>query len=137
VTIEPETVSLEQSLNLLGITRAQLVDIGILVGTDFNEGIKGIGPKTALKLLREHGTLEEVLKQKSLEIPHYEEIRKIFLEPRVTDEYTLHWGEVDTAKVKELLCEKYGFGEGGVDKALDKLQKFKSALAQKSLDQWF
>jgi len=71
IDVVPETVELNQALKELGITREQLVDIGILVGTDFNpEGIKGMGPKTALKLIKEHGSLENALPHiKNAEVP--------------------------------------------------------------------
>ena len=53
VDVIPETVSLEDVLSLNGVTREQLIDIGILLGTDFNpEGFQGIGPATALKLIK-------------------------------------------------------------------------------------
>src|SRR2546429_7794984 len=42
------------------ITREQLIDLAILIGTDFNEGIKGIGPKKALKLVSEFGSIENM-----------------------------------------------------------------------------
>jgi flap endonuclease-1 len=62
IDVVPETVELNHVLKELGITHEQLVDIGILVGTDFNpKGVKGMGPKTALKLIKEHGTLENAL----------------------------------------------------------------------------
>jgi len=60
--VQPETVELSRVLGELNVTHEQLIDIGILVGTDFNpDGVKGIGPKTALKLIQQHGTLEKVL----------------------------------------------------------------------------
>src|SRR3989440_12078856 len=52
----PELIKLSENLALLGISREQLVDLAILVGTDFNQGVKGIGPKTALKLVREYNS---------------------------------------------------------------------------------
>ncbi|MEM3824316.1 MAG: flap endonuclease-1, partial [Candidatus Bathyarchaeia archaeon] len=59
IEVEPEVIELEQVLKECGITHEQLIDVGILVGTDFNpEGIKGLGPKTALKLIKEYGSLE-------------------------------------------------------------------------------
>ena len=81
-TIHPELINLDINLRLLGITREQLIDIAILVGTDYNEKVPGIGPKTALKLILKHGSLEEVEKAKGTKfIFPYEEIRTIFLNP--------------------------------------------------------
>src|SRR5262249_58160086 len=58
--ITPELIDVNRMLSALEITREQLVDVGILVGTDFNPGIKGIGPKKALALVREHGSIERM-----------------------------------------------------------------------------
>src|SRR3989338_2847014 len=56
-TVKPEMISLSETLNNLGITHEQLIILSILVGTDYNiGGVKGIGPKKALKLIKEHGT---------------------------------------------------------------------------------
>lgn len=64
VEVFPEVIELQYVTQLLNVTLPQLVDIGILIGTDFNpDGVKGIGPKTALKLITEHGELEKVLPQ--------------------------------------------------------------------------
>jgi len=46
--LKPELIVLEEFLSEIGLTREQLIDLAILIGTDFNDGIKGIGPKTAL-----------------------------------------------------------------------------------------
>ena len=68
------------------LTLEQLsADVGILIGTDFFNpgGIPGIGPKTALKLIRENGRLEEIEKIKdNLKDVPYQQIREIFLDPR-------------------------------------------------------
>src|SRR3989304_3021408 len=62
VDVVPEVVELANVLKERGITYEQLIDVAILIGTDFNpDGIKGLGPKTALKLIKEHGTLENTL----------------------------------------------------------------------------
>jgi flap endonuclease-1 len=74
VEVVPEVVELEQVLKELRITHEQLIDVGILVGTDFNpEGVKGLGPKTALKLIKEYGSLENALpylKMRSSQLNH-------------------------------------------------------------------
>src|SRR5256712_8236340 len=58
--IVPETIELDRLLDGWGINREGLVDLAMLVGTDFNEGIKGIGPKKALALVRRHGRIENM-----------------------------------------------------------------------------
>jgi len=54
------------------------------VGTDYNKGIKGIGPKKALKLIKKHGRIEDVLCELKMEIKNLPEIKSLFLEPDVT-----------------------------------------------------
>jgi len=54
-------MDLAATLDDLGFDRQGLVDAAMLCGTDFNEGVRGIGPKTAVKAVREHGDLWGVL----------------------------------------------------------------------------
>lgn len=123
IKIVPELVELEEMLAELGITREQLVDLGILVGTDYNPtGVKGLGPKTSLKLVREYGSLEKLLPVlKNAEFPADPlEIRKIFLNPRITSDYTLTWKLPDVEGVVQFLCHERDFNEERVRKALEK-----------------
>jgi len=141
IEVIPETVELEQALKELGITHEQLVDVGILVGTDFNpEGVKGIGPKTALKLIKEHGSLEKLLPTlKEAEFPvDPQRIREIFLHPRVTDNYRLEWREPDVEGVVNFLCRERDFSEERVRKAMEKItESLKKAKGKVTLETWF
>jgi flap endonuclease-1 len=110
--------------------------MGILVGTDFNEGIKGIGPKKALKLIKEHGTLEDVLKEKEWEINNHEAVRSIFLEPKVTDEYDLSTHKLEKNKIVEMLVSEFEFSEARVQSAIQKVEKMEKTRAQTSLENW-
>lgn len=134
--VEPEEVNLEQALASLEITREQLVDIAIMVGTDFNEGIKGIGPKKGLKLIKKHETLEKVMEEKEFSIEDFEEVRNIFLEPDVTDKYEISLGNIDHQNVMKLLVDDYDFSESRVQSALEKVKIKRKSEAQKKLDQW-
>ena len=135
--VKPEMVVLDDVLRDLGISREQLVDLAILVGTDFNEGIKRVGPKTALKLVKKYGSLAAVLKAKGWDIPVWKEVRQIFLSPEVTDDYTLKWGEVDEEGVVRFLCDERDFSEDRVRNALKKVRAFRGASGQRSLEDWF
>ncbi len=138
VEIEPEIIYLDKLLESLKITREQLIDIGILVGTDYCEGVKGVGPKTALKLVKQYGGAEAALKSlgKSLEIKP-SEIREIFLNPNVSDDYVLEWREPDYDGVKEMLCGEHDFSEERVEKALNELKNaFQKQRGVTSLDAW-
>lgn len=136
VDVGIEEISAENVLHSLEITKEQLIAIGILVGTDYNSGIKGIGPKKALKLIKKHGNLENVLKAIGEKIEHYDEIRNIFMSPEVTNNYKLQWYEINGGKVKEFLCKEYSFSEERVENALKKLQVPKEEKMQKSLEEW-
>jgi len=84
-------MDLAATLDDLGFDRQGLVDAAMLCGTDFNEGVRGIGPKTAVKAVREHGDLWGVLDARGVEIPNAEAIRELFMDPPATDV------DVDTA----------------------------------------
>lgn len=91
--VYPELIDLEKFLDHLGINREQLIDLGILVGTDFNDGMKGVGPKTALKLVREHGRIEEMPSDIRGKLPDTVDlIRDLYLNPDVTDDYSVQQG---------------------------------------------
>jgi len=141
IEVVPEIVELGKVFNELGITHEQLVDIGLLVGTDFNpEGVKGIGPKTALQLIKEHGSLEKLLPNlKEATFPvEPAKIREIFLQPKVTDNYQLTWKEPDTDGVVEFMCGERDFSEDRVRKALEKMmQGIRKIRGKTTLETWF
>jgi len=141
IEVVPEVVELEKVLSELGITHGQLVDIGILVGTDFNpEGVKGIGPKTALELIKEHGSLEKLLPNlKEATFPvEPARIREIFLHPKVTDNYSLTWKEPDVEDAVEFMCGERDFSEDRVKKALEKMmQGMRKIRGKTTLETWF
>jgi flap endonuclease-1 len=141
VDIVPEVISLKDVLKECGITYEQLIDVGILIGTDFNpDGIKGLGPKTALKLIKQYDTLENSLPHiKNAEFPHSPaEIREIFFHPDVTDNYKLEFREPDEEGIVDFLVREKEFSEDRVRKALEKMQA--GAAKQKgktTLEKWF
>jgi len=141
IKVEPEVIELGRFLRELGLSREQLVDVGILVGTDYNpKGIKGVGPKTALKLIKKHGTLEEALPYvKNAEFPHpVEEIRKLFMEPATTDDYSLTWGPPDKEGIVDFLCGERDFDKIRVLKAVARIERgFSHGQERTTLDQWF
>ncbi|MFO7619130.1 MAG: flap endonuclease-1 [Thermoplasmata archaeon] len=137
VDVVPETLKLSEALAALGITREQLVDMGVLMGTDFNQGVKGIGPKKALKLIKEFGSGEAAIKAKNLDVPSFHNVRRIFLEPKITDDYVLEWEPMDREKVEKLLCDDFEFSSQRLQSTMDKISEGQKARAQKSLDSWF
>ena len=57
-----QQIDYAKAISGLGIDHDQFVDLCILLGCDYCETIRGIGPKTALRLVREHGNIETILK---------------------------------------------------------------------------
>ncbi len=134
--VKPEILEMGKGLAVLGISREQLVDIGILIGTDYNEGIKGIGPKKALKLVKKHGSIEGALSELNTEIKNLAKIRALFLHPDVTSDYELKWSKPDEKAVIKFLCTEHDFSEERVSKAVERLL-LASDKGQKTLDRWF
>jgi flap endonuclease-1 len=138
IDIEPEIIEHQRLLNQTKLTHEQLVDVGILIGTDFNPGgFVGIGPKTALKLVLEYGKLENIEKIKGLlsDIP-YQEIRDIFLNPEVPKVNNIQFNEVNYTSILDFLCIEKSFSANRVTAALEKLKK-SIAIRSQSLEKWF
>jgi flap endonuclease-1 len=130
-----QIIYLEKTLKELEVTREQLIDIAILVGTDFNEGIYGIGPKKGLKLIKKYQNLETVLEKidKTIEVD-YNDIREIFLNPDVVTDYELKFKSPKRERLIDYLCGDHDFTEERTFMAIDKLSK---NTAQTNLEQWF
>lgn len=141
IKIEPEMLELEKIKRSLGLSQSQLIDLGILVGTDYNpDGIKGIGPKTALKLINKHGSLEKALPHiKNAEFPHpVEEIKDLFVNPRTTDDYKLEWNKPDVAGLIGFLSGEHNFSQQRVMGAIEKMKAGMVQRAKKTtLDRFF
>ncbi len=141
IRVVPEIVELDQVLAEYGISHEQLIDIGLLVGTDFNpEGIKGLGPKTALKLIKEYGSLEDALPHiEDAEFPvEPQKIREIFLRPRVIDDYEIRWRKPNMEKLMDFICGERDFSEDRVKKTIEKMEEGLEQLKGKTtLEEWF
>jgi len=132
VTVNPERVVLADVLAGLSLTREQLIEVGILVGTDFNPGADGVGAKTALKVVQK-GEFALKLSEKC---PGFDPapVMDLFLHPPVTSDYALVWGHPDAEGIKRLLCDKYDFAAERVDAALE---RYTVKTGQKTLESWF
>ncbi len=128
---ELEMLNLADVLKNLGISREQLIDIGILVGTDFNDGVKGIGPKTALKMVKSGKFPAEKF---NFDI---DEIRKIFTNPDVSDEYYIEFTKYDQDEIFKILCDEHDFSRERVKNGMDELKHAKEESMQKGLSAWF
>src|SRR3989442_602703 len=136
VDVQPEEISLEATLTNLGITREQLVDMGLLIGTDFNEGVKGIGPKKALALIKKHGSLEPALEELHVDIESKDEVREIFLKPNVLPNVELRFRDPDADGVRHMLCDEHDFSPDRINAALAKFGSARAEQKQRSLDSW-
>ncbi len=138
IEIEPELIDTEKTLKKLGLTKEQIVDVGILIGTDFNpDGFTRIGPKTALKMIKEHSRLEKIPQiQDQLAEVEYEQIRKIFLEPEIAEVSEIKFGKIDYDGILRYLVDERSFSPDRVQSSLNRLKK---AIEKKSqtLEQWF
>jgi flap endonuclease-1 len=138
VDIEPEIIEQQQFLNETGLNLEQLVDVGILIGTDFNPGgIPGIGPKTALKLVREYNKLEKIEKiEDSLANIPYKEIREVFLKQEVPKVNSIEFNDINYDALVNFLCIEKNFSVARVNTSLDKVRKSITNRNQ-SLENWF
>tara|TARA_Y100000310_G_scaffold337537_1_gene424819 strand:+ start:3695 stop:4729 length:1035 start_codon:yes stop_codon:yes gene_type:complete len=140
--IKPEIISLSDNLNNLGIDQNQLIVLAMLIGTDYNPGgIKGIGPKNALKLVKQHrGGFDKLFKEVKWK-DHFDfdwnEVYYLIKKIPTTDNYELEWKDIDVGKIKELLVEKHNFSEERINLTLDKLTKNKDIKNQKGLSDYF
>ena len=120
--ITPELVTLEENLTKLRITYDQLIQIALLIGTDYNDGAPGIGPKTALKLIRRFGNIENLPKSIKNALGEYKEIYNFFKIPPVTNNYTLSIGKIYKERLLEFLCEEHDFNKKRVINVLKRLE---------------
>jgi len=144
IMIEPEEIHLQETLDSLKIDQEMLIWIGLLVGTDFNEGVPRVGPKTALKLVKESGSLAE-LKAKVREKYSYdfeveiELIRDFFYSPpyiEITEKP--RWGIASNSEVVKILVDEHDFSRERVEKTLsDMAHSFREKGAQKKLEDWW
>jgi flap endonuclease-1 len=143
IEIFPEIVELDKLLMKLGLTRETLIDIGILVGTDYNpDGFEGIGPKRAYQLIKAYGSIEKIPKAllKSPVEVDIAFIKQYFLNPPVTKNYKLDWNEPDAKQVIEILVKEHDFSEDRVRNALERLIKaYREHIkgSQLGLAKWF
>ncbi|VVC03860.1 Flap endonuclease 1 [Candidatus Bilamarchaeum dharawalense] len=143
ILVEPELIELKETLASLDLGRDNLIMLGILLGTDFNDGVKRVGPKTALKIVKENRTLDSVIayvKQKydyQFEVD-VEEVLHLFLDPPYVPVENLKWTGVNGEKITKLLIDQHDFSKDRVENTLASLQKIMNErLAQSKLDQWF
>lgn len=132
----PELIELESVLRDLQLSRNSLIDLAVLVGTDFNEGIRGVGPKKALGLMKKYGSITAIPSEILAEAPpNLTRVRRIFLKPEVTDEYRLTYQRPDEEGMLGFLCQERGFSRERVRNVVRRLDAARMR-DQSSLASW-
>ncbi len=147
VDVNPERIELKRLLSHLGLSQKQLVWLGMLMGTDFNEGIEKVGPKTALKIIKEHKTGKEIVEyvrekyKTEFEIDP-QEVEDVFLKPetegidRKTFDDRLRSAKPSKEKMVKFMCDEHNFSQERVEKFSDTIVHLKSSAGQKGIGAW-
>ena len=138
IEVLPEIIEFQKNLESMGLSREELVDVGILIGTDFNpDGFERVGPKTAIKMIKEYGKLEDVNQiQEQLQTINYNAIRKIFLKPETADVDNIEFGQVRYDDIVNYLSNERSFSRDRVNSSLNRLKKSLEKKSQ-TLEKWF
>ncbi|KAG5268901.1 hypothetical protein AALO_G00217710 [Alosa alosa] len=132
-------------LQEIGLSHEQFIDLCILLGCDYCGTIKGVGPKRAIDLIKQHGSIEEILENidlKKYPPPEdwlYKEARRLFLEPEVVDSSTvdLKWNEPDEEGLIKFMCNEKQFNEERIRNGCKKIMKSRQGSTQGRLDTFF
>jgi len=131
---DPELMNLQATLEEHDLTWEQLVDVAILCGTDFNEGVDGVGPKTALKLVREHGDLWGALEARDAYVENADLVRTLFLDPNVTDDYAFDEDVTpDMDAAREYVIDEWEVDPDEVERGFERIDE---SVVQAGLDRW-
>src|SRR3989442_14247375 len=122
--VPPELLDLDENLRALGLTREELIDAAILIGTDFNPGVRGVGPKTAVRLLRQHHSLSSLPSDVRQSLPdNVDEIHEFFLHPPVAPMDQIVPGDFDPEGLRKFLCDERDFTATRVESLVQRLSK--------------
>lgn len=133
IEVKPEILELENILAELGLTREQLIIVGLLMGTDFNPGVKGYGPKKALALVKKEKTLSKVLEKVDWQGPPAQEVLDFFLKPPVSDK-ELEKKVLQPEKLRKMMVDEHDFSPGRVEKVIRTLESTRPKST--SLGKW-
>ena len=135
VNVSPEVIELKEVLDNLGINQDQLIVLAILVGTDFNEGVPKVGPKTALRLVKQYKNFDTLFKEVKAEF-NWKEVYAVFKNMPIIKNYQLKWIKPDVEKIMKILVDKHDFNQERVQKNIDRILNVKTK-EQGSLNKWF
>ncbi|MCX8202482.1 MAG: flap endonuclease-1 [Candidatus Micrarchaeota archaeon] len=144
VEVEPELIDANESFSAIGMTRNQMIWAAMMIGTDYFEGIKGIGPKKGVAIAKESSSLKECFeKAKASEIyeenkVELEEIERFFLNPpKPKQEPSIQFRDPKKDEIIDFLCGEHEFMIERVEGALDRIMKKEEGKSQTKLDSWF
>ncbi|WP_319379430.1 flap endonuclease-1 [uncultured Methanocorpusculum sp.] len=132
LSVHPERLRLEEVLTGLSVTQEELIQIALLIGTDYNSGVPGVGPKTAVKIVREGKFYDRIGESENAAEP--DQLIGYFLDPPVEKSYSIECRSPDPDRVIDLLCGEHGFTQERVEAGLEQLGAKKG---QATLDAWF
>jgi flap endonuclease-1 len=138
IDIKPELIELASVLESMGVTREQLIMVGMIVGGDYNPGgIKGYGPKKALELVKKEKTLDKVLEKIKWEfdVPA-QEIFDLYMNPDVDKNASFEFKSPQPDKILKLMVDEHEFSQERVEKIIKALTESKESNQQKSLGSW-
>lgn len=141
-TVLPEVITLDETLDTLGLSLNQLRALAMIVGTDFNiGGVKGLGPKKGLKVVQDHGEdfdalFREIKWDEHFDIP-WQDVFDTIKNMPVTKNYTLKWSDINEDALKKLLIQEHDFSKNRVQSAIDDITKAKKKGQQTHLNKFF
>jgi flap endonuclease-1 len=136
IDVKPQMFVLRDVLEALGITQDQLIMVGILIGTDYNPGgIRGLGPKKALSMVKAEKTFEGVMDKVKGKWEHPADPKAIFdfFRTPPVEEAGIVKRKLQPEKLKELMVEGHDFGEERMQKVIDKLTGAEESQKQTGL----
>lgn len=143
---KPTEFTLDVALEDLELDMDKFVDLCILCGCDYVDGIKGVGVVKALSLIRQYGDLEEIVKElrfsTKYEVPDpypVERLREMFFKPEITPakDVTLKWGKPDEPALKKLMVEENQFDETKIENGIKRLLAARKTSNQVRVDSFF
>jgi flap endonuclease-1 len=130
----PELMDLAATLDRHDISWEGLIDVAILCGTDFNPGVDGVGPKTALRAIEEHGDLWAALDAEGWRVANADRVRELFRDPPVTDDYTVGPDiDPDVVAARGYVIDEWQVDADEVERGFERIE---DALVQTGLDRW-
>lgn len=140
-----QEIHYDKVLKGLELERDEFIDLCILMGCDYCDTIRGIGPKRAFELITKYKCIEEILKNidtKKYTVPenwNYQVARELFKKPEVleAESMDLKWKEPDEEGLVKFLCGDRQFSEDRVRSGTLKIKKTLKTATQGRLDSFF